>query len=115
MLQTSEPPSTAYWTPPTWHTGPDFPRQEHAYAPTARDRMALVARVAEAFRALPPTADVAVLVDLARRLLNPAWGTGLPGEPAVSDAVEQLRVAALHRPRLVRECRAIVKGAREKV
>jgi non-ribosomal peptide synthetase component F len=87
----------------TWRADPAFPRDQ-----LNRDREALVDKVAVAIRALPDDADLEALVKIARQLLNSAWGLR-PGEQPVADAVERLRHAAIHRPGLVKESRAIAK------
>jgi hypothetical protein len=55
----------------TWRADPAFPRD-----PLNRDREALVDNVAVAVRDLPDDDDLAVLVKIGTRLLNPAWACG---------------------------------------
>jgi hypothetical protein len=94
----------------TWRSDPMFPRAGHPRASLNRDRDVLVAKVAAQIEALPDNADLDTLVNVARRLLNPAWGLGSRGEQTVAEAVERLRQAAIHRPTLVKESRAIAKA-----
>jgi hypothetical protein len=88
----------------TWRADPGFPKDQ-----LNRDRGALVDSVAVAVCDLPDEdADLAALVKIAGRLVNPAWGLWR-GEESVAGAIERLRYAAIHRPGLVREARAMVK------
>jgi hypothetical protein len=88
----------------TWRADPAFPKDQ-----LNPDREALVDSVAVAICDLPDDdADLAALVKIATRLLNPAWGLRR-GEQPVAGAIERLRYAAIHRPGLVRDARAIAK------
>jgi hypothetical protein len=61
--------------------------------------------------ALPDRADLDAAVDVARPLLGvwwPSWPR--PHALATAAAVERLRVAALHRPVIIRQVRGMVAG-----
>jgi hypothetical protein len=93
-----------------WRSSNEYPRTGPR-ATLARDREALMTKVTEAYRGLPAGVDLAVLVKVSTALLNPAWGLGPASERPVAEAVELLRRSAIHRPSLVRECRAIARTA----
>jgi hypothetical protein len=92
-----------------WRADPAYPRKGHPQAAPARNREKVVDQVMAAFRKLPDNATLPTVVDLAKCLLNLAWGVGLPGERSVADAVERLRRLAIHRPGLVAGAREIAK------
>jgi hypothetical protein len=61
-----------------------FPLACDPHASLNRDRGVLVAKVAATMQALPDNADLDTLVNVAPRLLNPAWGLGSGGEQPVT-------------------------------
>lgn len=92
-----------------WRSSVTYPRPGHHQYQINDDRDRLVAEVTATLEQLPPAVDLTGMVDLAHRLIQPAWGP--PGDHGVEHAVSELRHTAVNRTSLVREARSISRAS----